>query len=538
LANLAETAGTALERPHNAASRFADDVLTGLQERWKGSLLSADGPNTSLASASSAAERIAASVRPILDELPSAQRNNVLEHARAVLGCFLPSTDLIVNIDEQGLADLAAMAVESCVDRDSLDDLEIRVGYGAAPLESPNLRTAAYIVAPKQILLRLARLRSHAETFAAIRDSGETFPAGKIAKLRKAVYGGAALSEQQASLLQSIQQHVAAAGGETRESANVPFPRSLPRVVVYSAHEFVARMNGDGEKIRTCAEETQRFLAAYVKETCPPEIATRFAFDDDFPAAADPVVARQLDYWADAVSANPDPVAAELREKIARLGTKHAGDGAAGLRYAVAHAAYSSDDVGVPSVSILRQAPAQPTKLIMIGGPPEKLFWRVRQVVRQSVNVDGGIAHLQQQVLRLTTEETRAAAQALLSRYQSYVPPTRPPQRVQLISRVGEIPVYSGEFAGREPTCRDAAGEGFDPTAALAIENVRTSVREDLVVLMQDVLGEGVRNVRSIARGGQPLTERPDNWQDAAALLRRIANATRDHASSTSSDPG
>ncbi len=517
-------AGTTLERSHDDAERLAAELVADLQQRWNGSLLTLDGPNRAVKAAASLAPRVADAVWPLLDEIEPSKRAAVREHARAVVGALLPSTELIVGADEEGVADLAAMAVQSCVEPDYFEDMEIRVGYGGAPLDSPNVRTAAYIVAPKQILTRLARLRAHAETFAALDRLPKEFPAAKTAKLRGAVYGGATLSDQQTDLLAAVERSVEAAGPNVRQPADVPFPRALPRVVVYSAHEFLAQINGDGPQLRACAQETLRFLEAYVAETCPPEIAARFRFDDDLPVAGDPVLARQLDYWADAVAANSDPAAIEAREKIARLGAKHAGDEHLGLQYAVAHAAYSADAVDVPGVPILRQSPALPAGVVMIGGPPEKLFWKVRQVVRQSVSARDGVTHLRQQSLTADTEETRSAAQRLLAAYESYEPPATPARRAQLISRVGEIPVYSGELAGREPSLRDAAREGFDPEAALAIDGVRTSVREDLVVLFQDLLGREPQSVRAVAKGKQPLAS-PERMAEVAARLRRIANS-------------
>ena len=496
-----------------------------LRGEWKGSLLTLERPNQPIDSADDLAARIAAAVRPLFDEVEPMRHARVSQHALAVIRSFLPSNELVVNIDESGLADLAAIAVQSCLQPDYLDDLEIRVGYGGAPLASPNLRTAAYIVAPKQILTRLARVRSQAETFTMLDQISHPFPPAKVAKLRTAVYAGATLSEQQAALLAEIQQSIKTADPDAMDRLDVSFPSSLPRVVVYSAHEFLTQINGDGPKIHACATETLRFLAAYIAETCPPRIAARFTFDDDLPAATDPVLARQLDCWTDAVAASGNPMAGKVREKIARLGAKHAGNERAGLRYAVAHAAYSADDVEAPSVPILRQSAAAPAKLVMIGGPPEKLFWKIRQVVRQSVRVDAGIDHLKRQAIELPSDELRAAARTLLSQYESYSPPAVPLQRAQLISSVGEIPVYSAEFAGHEPSLRDAAAETFDPAAMLAIDGVRTSIKEDLVVLLQDILGGDIRDVRSIAKGSRLLTDEPEKLREAAATLRRITAA-------------
>jgi hypothetical protein len=515
--------GTALERPCDSADAFAADVIDDLQRNWKGSLLTLERPNQELRSTSGLAERIAAAVQPLLDGVDARGRDRVCQHARAVIRCFLPSTELVASVDEEGLADLAAMSVASCLELDYFDDLEIRVGYGGAPLESPNLRTASYLVAPKQILLRLAQMRSRTETFAALEHVSHRFPAAKVSRLRAAVYSGMRLSEQQSALLAEVEDYVRSSLECPQEQLAVPFPKSLPRVIVYSAHEFLARINGDGHQIRACASQTMQFLAAYVAETCPPSIAARFTFDDDLPVATDPLLNYQLDLWTDLVERSATAV--EVREKIARLSLKHSGDERAGLRYAVAHAAYAADPVEGPIVPILQKSSAMPDKLIMIGGPPEKLFWRLRHVVKQAATMEAGIAELRRQVVELPTAELRSAAQALLTRYQTHVPPTRSRRRAQLISRVGEVPVYSAEYAGREPNLRDAAAESFHATAALNIEGVRTAVREDLAILFQDVLGTDVRDSRAVAKGVQFLPADARQLQELNATLRRLASA-------------
>lgn len=483
-----------------------------------------DRPNLPLQNAHGIETRLAAAAAPLLADVNASQARTITEHARAVLACFLPTKELITNIDEQGLCSLAAMCVSACIDPEYLDDLEIRVGYGGAPLESPNVRVASYLVAPKTILRELQTCRRNAEMFHILEQIGHCYPQSKVAKVKAAVMSQRPLSDQQQVLYGEIGDTVQSLPEYVDLSRTTPFPKYLPRVVVYSAHEFLGRVNGQVEQVRQCAETTQEVLRRYIDTTCPPEIAKRFEFDSDFCPEEDSLLNRQLDYWADAVARSPDAAAVDVRDKIARLGTKHGGDAESGLQYAVAHVAYSSDDIDGPAVSILRKTEAMPAKLMMIGGPPEKLFWKVRQTVCKEVSREAGIEHLRNQALTLRSEAIRTAAKQLMHKYEAFSPPEESRRRVQLISRVGEIPVYSAELSPYEPSCREAHEQGIQVEDIVELENIRTSVKEDLIVLLQDILKLDIADVRNIAKGKQSLAVDATRMEKAQNTLKAITN--------------
>jgi len=186
----------------------------------------------------------------------------------------------------------------------------------------------------------------------------------------------------------------------------------------------------------------------------------------------------------------------------------------------VAHSAYSADTISAPPVPILRQHEAQPPKVIMIGGPPEKLFWKIRQVVRNTVCLSDGAAFFRQQALAATSAEQRQAIETLLRMYETV--DVTPGLRVQLLSRVGEIPVYSAECHPHEPSCQEVAEKGLTVDQIVTLENIRTSVKEDLVVLLQDISHLEIHDVRAVAKG---KSSSPDIYQRGSQRLQEIAEA-------------
>ncbi len=484
------------------ASQFAESLFRGLQQEWQGSLLTVERPNLPLKEATSVAQRIATAVRPYFAE--TEQRRSLGEHACAVVRSFLSTKELVTGIDEQGLVDLVEMALAACRDPNYFEDLELRIGYGGTTQDSPNVRTAAYLVAPKQILSSLQQNGRWIEIFSCAAKGTHGPDLRKITKLKAAVLSGRTLSPSQQEKLRDLEAY--AASRPLGSSEEMLYPKALPRVVVYSAARFLGDANGDAELFARNAEQTQTFLREYIDRTSTPEVADRFFFDDDQHSEITPLLIEQIHYWAHAVEHSVSPAAIDVREKIARLSSKHAGDSQTGLRYAVAHAAYSADDVATPALPILRQHGARPEKVIMIGGSPEKLFWKVRQVVRSVANTDAGKEYFQSCLEAEPSETIRMSVYRLLAMYRFQEAPIQV-KRAQLISRVGEIPVYSGECAEIEPSCDQVAKEGLCIESVVALQGIRTSVKEDLISLLQDAGGVEIADVRKIAKGNKVIGE-------------------------------
>jgi len=518
LEKLLETS-TGKETPSEASAiKFAENLIRDLQQEWRGALLTLERPNLPLKEAENLTQRISATVQPHFSETEPRQRQLLQDHARAVVRCFLSTKELVTGVDERGLVDLAKMSVASCCDSNYFEDLELRVGFGGAALDSPNVRSAAYLVAPKQILLQLARTRHWIEVFHKVISASEPRDRKKLAKLKNTVLAGKEISGEKQEQLRDLE--AMAANLLIGDGEKLFYPEQLPRVVVYSAGRFLGATNGQSDQLLHNAEQTQAFLRAYIDRTCPPNVAGRFSFDDDRATETTPLLMEQVNYWAEAVEQAESPEALDVQAKIARLSSKHAGNAKAGLRYAVAHAAYSADDVPTPPVPILRHHAAQPTKVIMIGGPPEKLFWKVRQVVCETANTSEGAEFLRQQALDATCSEQRQVIKALLRMYETA--DVSPVLRTQLLSRVGEIPVYSAECHPHDPSCREVAETGLSLKQVVTIDKVRTSVKEDLVVLLQDISRLDIKNVRALAKG---KIQASDLYRRGSQQLQEISEA-------------
>ncbi|MCK9324786.1 MAG: hypothetical protein M0P69_04755 [Bacteroidales bacterium] len=502
--NEVATTGTDICRIEREARGFAGNCPQFLAQAWQGTLFSNERNSMKLSESSELSNALQSAVQKELSDVPPEQMRLLLDHAKVVMLCFLQNKETVVNIDENGLVDLARIAIASCKDPQFLEDLEIRIGFGSAPLASPNARVPAYTIAAKRMLDSLSEGRERAEILSVLDLIAEKFPANKFGKLRTNILLGRPLSPEQAQLLSNMQQTLEGEiSAETRGQAEqqVPFPKQLPRVVLYSAHNFVGRTNGASEAVHSCAEANMRYLRAFIREACSPEIAAQFHFDEDREVEEASVLNRMIEYFAHACRMATDECTIQAREKILAFGKKHAeGNEEGSLQYGVSHALYAADPVRLPGVQMLRDASAKPRKLIMLGGEPEKVFWRLRQSVCREATPEGSIEYFRERMEEIgVLANDSGYPQALRHVEEGQRHEENDMRRVQLISKVGEIPVYSGEMEGMEPSTQEIVSMSFED---LMQRNMgRTSVKEDLFHLIAELGDAPPAAVRGLAKG-------------------------------------
>ena len=149
---------------------------------------------------------------------------------------------------------------------------------------------------------------------------------------------------------------------------------------------------------------------------------------------------------------------------------------------------------------MLRDAPAKPRKLIMLGGEPEKVFWRLRQAVCREATPEGSIEYFRKRMEEIgVLADDSGYPQALRHVEEGQRQEEDDMRRVQLISKVGEIPVYSGEMEGMEPSTQEIFSMSFED---LMQRNMgRTSVKEDLFHLIAELENVPSAAVRGLAKG-------------------------------------
>ncbi len=483
---------------------FASGIPQFLAQSWQGTLFGTERNSMKPSEAAGLQDAVEAAVRKELSDVHPEQMRLILDHAKAVMLCFLQSKDIVATIDQNGLADLTRAAIASCKDPNYFEDMEIRIGFGSAPLSSPNARVPAYVLSAKKILESLLKGRERSELLTRLDMVSPKFPANKYGKLRTNLLFDRPLSEEQTQLLSAMQEMLEASissDATAEATVETPFPKTLPTVILYSAHNFVGNTNGDAEAVRSCALANMKYLQAFVKEACAPKIVERFRFDEDLEVEEASVLGRMIEYFAYTFRIATDERTIQARDKVLGFGRNHAkGNEEGSLRYGVSHALYSGDAIELPCVQMLREAPAKPRKLIMIGGEPEKVFWKVRQAVCREATLEGGIGYFRRRMEEIGVLQEGSGYPEVLQLVEGQMFAEKEDLlRIQLISKVGEIPVYSAEKADKEPSVEQIMAMTLNEIIQKDME--RTSVKEDLLHLIADLGGVRADVVRDIAKG-------------------------------------
>jgi len=386
----------------------ADALIKRLANTWRGTLLTMQSDSQDLTAPDTSSmlqidinERLS----PLIRAKSTEEQRQILEGAEEYLLCFLQSKFVVTNIDRNGFLDLLELSVQSSVNPKSLEDVEIRIGFGSAPTEAPNARVPAYILAAKSILGAIEKVQS-------LKDP-DTKP-------------------------------------------------SLPRVLLYSASHFVEAINdGDSEKTLSAAQENFKFIRKYLDSFCPASVAERFSFDEDRAVNRGESLNVLISYYAQGLEEATDSYACDARDRVIGMGMKYGSSREDASRYASAHTIYAADTVSSPDESILIGSQSRPKKLVMIGGEPEKTFWRVRETVKEGASIKGGIAFIRKRIEQNGCSLDGEGYQKLLERYEQYSEGEEIEfLRAQLISQAGKMPVY-GMYQG-DWSIRDVAEKSFE----------------------------------------------------------------------------
>lgn len=512
------------DRIAKEANGFASGLPQFLSQSWQGTLFSLERNSMKLTESTNLQESLLKAAEKELGGVPPEKLRIVIDQAKAVMMCFLQSKEVVMNVDDSGLADLARMAIASCKDPEYFEDAEIRIGFGAAPLESPNARVPAYTIAAKKILESLDQGRERAELLAQLDEISSKFPANKYNKLRNNILFSRPLSEEQMQLLATMQGALESLDPQVRQNAvdATRFPNRLPRVVLYSAHNFVGKTNGERDAVQNSAEVNMRYIQTFIEDACDPKIAERFLYDEDQEVEEASVLNRVIEYYAYAFRQATGEQTVQARDKVLSFGRKHAEDNEDGsLQYGVSHALYSADATRLPGVSILKKAPAKPQKVIMIGGEPEKVFWKVRQAVCREATPEESITYFRRRMEEIGVLAEESGYPDALSHVETGMSEEEEMLRVQLISKVGNIPVYSGEMAGEEPSIRTITSLSLNDL--LQQKMGRTSVKEDLLYLIAELGGAPFDAVRTLAKGKQGNEDVMQAMEQGLLRLQQIA---------------
>ncbi len=401
-----------------------DRWLKMLANDWQGSVLTLESDSQDMTKNpffSSLTDDISRALTPVLSRYDTTQLPSIFAAAGRMLRSFLESRSVISAIDRHGLIDLITLLIKSVIQQfpRSLKNIEIRIGFSATPTEVPNARIPAYVLAAKKILSCLKN-----------------------------------------------------------ESV------ALPKIILYSATNFVADVNsGDGDRTLKAADDNFNFISRYLQRFCDPAIASRFSFDEDRRVEKGESLDALVAYYAQTLeqAANPDSVKA--RDRVIDMGLKYGSTRQNAARYAAAHAVYAADAIPGPSGRILRSSEARPAAVIMIGGLPEKTFWKVRETIRRGVTVANAIQYCRDRFSQISCPVEADGYEKLRSRFEECTSEDGPQySRVQLISEAGQMAVY-GMYRG-DWSIRDVAARSFDE---LLVAPFDLRMKRDLLAVLCDI---------------------------------------------------
>jgi hypothetical protein len=414
---------------HGALQLWTDRLLKSLSlgNGWRGNLFNLHEDRVDITSRevrSRIANRVAATASPDL-----AGEVSSMQEAADVVRCFLPSKGVVSSVDENGFVDLLTLAIRSCSNADVLGDLELRIGFGAANVQSTRARVPAYILTAKRIL--------------------ESLLADQVRR---------------------------------SDEATSQFPRKLPRVRIYSADAFVARANGeDASSLSRSTERNFSLINAYLQQFSSSRVAERFTFDRDRSVEQGSVLDAQIGYFSQVLQRTADLSVRSALKQVFSNGAKHGSSMELSARYGAAHTLYSADCINAPFIPILRDATEFPSALIMIGGPPERTYWKLRKGLEVEANVSDGIAYFRDQLSAISSP----GCTETLRLYEHFTTSFSASPRAQLITRSGEWPVY-GHYLD-DWTVRNVAERSFDRLLSDSYFNL--AMKRDLLAILCDIAG-------------------------------------------------
>lgn len=458
------------------ANKQADTTLSMITQEWRGSLFTMERNNISPTQIQGLKEEIANNVYSVLKEIDPSENQNIILGSMTLLRNFLQSKEIIGSINPEGLIDLVRIAYKACINVESLSDLEIRIGYGAADQEDVNVRALSYVVPAIRILKSITESRSNLKTLSILDQKSETSQK-EIFKIRKSLGSGRLLSEPQRELLRADQEDIANTKLQTY------FPNNLPKVVIYSAHNFVAGTNTvDAGLVNQNVQRMQQLIGSLITTLCPEEIANQFVFDKDVPVQKGSSEDIYIQYIGEVLKNANTPEEEKIRDQIINFGVKKsAGNIEGSLQYGAAHTLYSGDPLDGPPINILEKSSPRPNSVIMIGGPPEQYFWRARNIVMRNAN-------------KQDTEKYFAEKGVPIPKWkyanQEYL-------RAQLITEIGELPVYGKGFDGEWEVQEIAEGLPFNEFLG---GTARSSMRADVLNLLAEIEGIDCSKIQRVAK--------------------------------------
>jgi hypothetical protein len=256
-------------------------------------------------------------------------------------------------------------------------------------------------------------------------------------------------------------------------------------VILYSASRFVEAVNnGNGEKVARAAQENFNLIREYIARFAP-ELVSSFTFDEDRSVKPGEPLDALIGFYARALESATNPDSCAAVERVVGMGSKYGSTANNARRYAAAHAIYSGDAVAGPVESILQRSQPRPRNLVMIGGEPEKTFWRVRETVKQGVTIQSGITYFRECIEKANCPLNGGSYKELLRRFTEcsensdceYL-------RAQLICQAGQMPVY-GMYEG-DWSLRKVAERSFDDLMAAPFD---LRMKRDLIAVLCDIAG-------------------------------------------------
>ncbi|MCA9371179.1 MAG: hypothetical protein KC680_04430, partial [Candidatus Peregrinibacteria bacterium] len=152
---------------------------------------------------------------------------------------------------------------------------------------------------------------------------------------------------------------------------------------------------------------------------------------------------------------------------------------------------------------ILQNTQARPEKLLMIGGPPEQYFWRARSIVRSNARTEDAKAFFAQKGLPWEQEPVDTNGYA----------------RAQLITAIGELPVYGKGFNGEWGIREIASGLPFEEFLS---GPARSSMRADMLQLVAEVAGIPPEKVQKVARKKEKDSTTLQQFADGFTKLQQL----------------
>lgn len=388
-------------------------------------------------------------------DLKSVEAARAAEMAPALLEA-ITSSPYISGINRNYLLDLVRWSVEAARDPDLISETTLRVGFGGSQDETLSMRLPAYLLPAVDIWRRLNAIRDQRVQKLEKVKTGYIFTQlvanrkGELTREEKKAIDNQA---RQIALNTEFDQETMAA---LRKRAGI---FDMPKVEFFFVPNAATEINQmHKERVFAQTQQSIELIQAFVTHFFP-DVAPYIQFRVDRPwSEHGPYTRLILDYCQNLLKIYDGPDLEKVISLVEELGNNHGqenGRNKAGT-YAAIHPLVFQDLLRLPIFSSIIERDRKTLANITIGGRPERLFNRIRELISNTATPESLVEFAKQQLDegKLTDNQYKRLVwwqKAYKNRQEGYgnkglnekwAFADLPLLTIPLITNIGEHPVY------------------------------------------------------------------------------------------------